>query len=361
MDPIIVDGDSGQIFVRPSDNIIDVFAANLETRAVKAATYAAMRDLPAVTQCGQSARLLLNAGLLADLPHLDTTAADGIGLYRTEMPFMARQQLPDVEAQTALYSKILDAAAGKPVVFRTLDVGSDKLLPYWDNAGEDNPAMGWRSIRITLDRPAVLRHQLRALVRAAAGRDLYVMFPMVAEAAELLQARALLQMELDRHQSRGGTPPAMVRVGTMLEVPALAWQLPALLKCIDFISIGSNDLTQFLFAADRGNARISERYDVLSPAMLSFLRWVTALCDEAGVTLSLCGEMAGRPLDAMVLLGLGIRNLSMSAPSIGPVKAMVRSLSLPRLEDYMATLYDLPDHSLRDELRNFALDHGVQL
>ncbi len=361
MDPVVVDGDNGQVFVRPSDDILDAFSASLQTRAAKLAGYAAMRDLPAVTQCGQSVRLLLNAGLLVDVPHLEATAADGIGLYRTEMPFMARPQLPDVRAQTALYSKILDAAAGKPVVFRTLDVGSDKLLPYWDSAGEDNPAMGWRSIRITLDRPAVLRHQLRALVRAGAERDLYVMFPMVAEAAEFIQARALLDMELERHQARGGTPPAQVRVGTMLEVPALAWQLPALLRRVDFISIGSNDLTQFLFAADRGNTRISERYDVLSPPMLSFLRWITARCHEAGVQLSLCGEMAGRPLDAMVLLGLGIRNLSMSAPSIGPVKAMVRSLSLSRLEDYMATLYDLPDHSIRDKLRNFALDHGVQL
>lgn len=361
MDPVVVDGDNGQVFVRPSDDILDAFAANLQTRAIKLATYAAMRDLPAVTQCGQPVRLLLNAGLLADVPQLEATAADGIGLYRTEMPFMARSQLPDVRAQTALYSKILDAAAGKPVVFRTLDVGSDKLLPYWDSAGEDNPAMGWRSIRITLDRPAVLRHQLRALVRAGAGRDLFIMFPMVAEVAEFIQARALLDRELERHRLQGGAPPARVSVGTMLEVPALAWQLPALLRCVDFISVGSNDLTQFLFAADRGNMRISERYDVLSPAMLSFLRWITARCRDAGVQLSLCGEMAGRPLDAMVLLGIGIRNLSMSAPSIGPVKAMVRSLSLSRLEDYMATLYDLPDHSVRDKLRNFALDHGVQL
>ncbi|PKU26323.1 phosphoenolpyruvate--protein phosphotransferase [Telmatospirillum siberiense] len=361
MDPVVVDGDNGQVFVRPSDDILDAFAANLETRAVKLATYAAMRDLPAVTQCDQPVRLLLNAGLLADVPQLEATGAHGIGLYRTEMPFMARPQLPDVWAQTSLYSKILDAAQGKPVVFRTLDVGSDKLLPYWDSAGEDNPAMGWRSIRITLDRPAVLRHQLRALVRAGAERDLYIMFPMVAEAAELIKARALLDMELERHRAEGGKPPAQLRVGTMLEVPSLAWQLPALLKHVDFISIGSNDLTQFLFAADRGNMRISERYDVLSPPMLSYLRSITDRCLDAGVQLSLCGEMAGRPLDAMVLLGLGIRNLSMSAPSIGPVKAMVRSLSLSRLEDYMSTLYDLPDHSVRDKLRNFALDHGVQL
>ena len=301
-----------------------------------------------MTSCGQSVRMMLNAGLLVDLPQLDATAADGIGLYRTEMPFMARAQLPDVAAQTLLYSKILDHAAGKPVAFRTLDVGSDKLLPYWNSGGEDNPAMGWRSIRITLDRPAVLRHQLRALIAAAAGR-------------ELDKARDLLEMELDRRRERGGEMPELVRVGTMLEVPALAYQLPALLKRVDFVSIGSNDLTQFLFAIDRGNPRISERYDVLSPAMLAFLRNISDECRKAGVHVSVCGEMAGRPLEAMALLGIGIRSLSMSAPSVGPVKAMVRSLYLPALEDYMATLVDLPDHTVREKLRNFAIDHGVQL
>jgi len=302
-DPIIVDGDNGQVFVRPSDDIQDSFAANQEVRAAKLAGYAAMRDLPAVTRCGQSVKLTLNAGLLVDLPHIEATGADGIGLYRTEMPFMARPQLPDVAAQTLLYSKILDAADGKPVMFRTLDVGSDKLLPYWDSGEEDNPAMGWRSIRITLDRPAVMRHQLRALLMAAAGRDLNVMFPMVAEVAELDKARALLDMEVERLKARGEAAPARLRVGTMLEVPALYWQLPALLKRVDFISVGSNDLTQFLFAIDRGNPRISERYDVLSPAMLNFLRRLAKETAKGGVQLSVCGEMAGRPLEAMALLG----------------------------------------------------------
>jgi phosphotransferase system enzyme I (PtsP) len=361
MDPVIVDGDNSQVFVRPSDDIQDAFAASVIARAEKLAGYAAMRELPAVTSCGQSVRMMLNAGLLVDLPQLDATGADGIGLYRTEMPFMARAQLPDVAAQTLLYSKILDHAAGKPVAFRTLDVGSDKLLPYWNSGGEDNPAMGWRSIRITLDRPAVLRHQLRALIAAAAGRELDIMFPMIAEVAELDKARELLEMELERRRGRGGEMPKQVRVGTMLEVPALAYQLPALLKRVDFVSIGSNDLTQFLFAIDRGNPRISERYDVLSPAMLAFLRHIGDECRKAGVHVSVCGEMAGRPLEAMALLGIGIRSLSMSAPSVGPVKAMVRSLYLPALEDYMATLVDLPDHTVREKLRNFAIDHGVQI
>ncbi|HIJ38232.1 MAG TPA: phosphoenolpyruvate--protein phosphotransferase, partial [Rhodospirillaceae bacterium] len=359
LDPIIVDGDNGQIFVRPSDDIIDTFADSQKVRAARLADYVAMRDLPAVTRCGQSVRLMLNAGLMADLPQLEVTGADGIGLYRTEMPFMSRAQLPDVTVQTALYSRILDLADGKPVVFRTLDVGSDKLLPYWESSQEDNPAMGWRSIRITLDRPALLRSQLRALIRAGVDRELHIMFPMISEVHEFDRAKAILEMELKRLQDREGKGPERLRIGTMLEVPALAWQLPALLKRVDFVSIGSNDLTQFLFAIDRGNPRISERYDVLSPAMLNFLRRVAYDCRKAGIPLSVCGEMAGRPLEAMALLGVGVRSLSMSAPSIGPVKAMVRSVFLPALEDYMSGLYALPDHSLREYLRAFALDHGV--
>lgn len=361
MDTVIVDGDNGQIFVRPSEDIQDSFVASLRARAQKLADYAAMRDLPAVTRCGQTVSLMMNAGLLVDLPNLETVNADGIGLYRTEMPFMARDEQPDVAAQALLYSKILDQAAGKPVVFRTLDVGSDKLLPYWDSGEEDNPAMGWRSIRITLDRPAVLRQQLRALISAAADRDLHVMFPMISEVAELDKARQLLDLEIERHCQKGGQRPKTLRVGTMLEVPALAWQMPSLLKRVDFVSIGSNDLTQFLFAIDRGNPRISERYDVLSPAMLGFIRYIAKECRKAGVSLSVCGEMAGRPLEAMALLGVGVRVLSMSAPSVGPVKAMVRSLNLPGLECYMATLFDCPDHSLREKLRNYAVDHGVVL
>jgi len=233
------------------------------------------------------------------------------------------------------------------------------LLPYWHSEPEDNPALGWRSIRITLDRPAVLRHQLRALLRAGSGRDLHIMFPMVAEVAELDRLKAILKLEQNHQAAQGVAPPSVLKVGAMMEVPALAWQLPALLSRVDFLSIGSNDMAQFLFAVDRGNPRISDRYDVLSPAMLSFLRMIALAANEKGVPLSVCGEMAGRPLDAMALLGVGLRALSMSGPQIGPVKAMVRSLSLPTLQSYMAGLYDLPCHSVREELRHFALDHGV--
>lgn len=360
-DPVIVDGDNGQVFVRPSDDIRDIFADAISLRAERAAQYARLRDLPAVTDDHVAIKLMMNAGLLLDMSHLRDSGADGVGLYRTELPFMARSALPDVAAQTLLYRKILDQAEGKPVTFRALDVGGDKILPYWNPYEEDNPALGWRSIRITLDRPAVLRHQLRALLRAAKGRELRVMFPMIAEVAELVQARHILNLEIERERALGHDLPAGLKVGTMLEVPALAFQLDALLPLVDFVSIGSNDMTQFLYAVDRGNPRIAERYDPLAPGMLTFIRHVAGKCEAAGVPLSVCGEMAGRPLEAMALIACGVRMLSVAAPSIGPVKTMIRTLRVAPVKAYLDSLLQAPDRSLRDKLRSFAIDHGVTL
>jgi len=361
LDPVICDGDNGQVFIRPPEDIRETFIEAMSLRQMRRAVYARLRDLPGVTRDGVRVAIHMNAGLLLDLQHLGESGADGIGLYRTELPFMARSSLPDVAAQTLLYRKILDQAEGRRVVFRTLDVGGDKVLPYWNPYDEDNPALGWRSIRITLDRPAVMRQQLRALLRAAAGRELSVMFPMIAEVAELVQAREILKIEVERERALGAEMPERIRVGTMMEVPALAFQLDALLPLVDFVSIGSNDLTQFLFAIDRGNPRIAERYDPLAPAMIRFMRHVSDACRAHNVELSVCGEMAGRPLEAMALLGVGIRTLSIAAPAIGPVKTMVRSLDLAGFEPYLATLMDARDHSLRAKLRSFAIDHGVQL
>ena len=361
LDPVIVDGDNGQVFVRPSDDIRDIFSDAIVQRQERAAHYASLRDLPAVTRDGVKVKLMMNAGLLLDMSHLQDSGADGIGLYRTELPFMARSSLPDVAAQTLLYRKILDQAEGKPVVFRALDVGGDKILPYWNPYEEDNPALGWRSIRITLDRPAVLRHQLRALLRAAVGRELRLMFPMIAEVAELVQARRILDLEIERERALGHPLPERVKVGTMLEVPALAFQMDALLPLVDFVSIGSNDMTQFLFAVDRGNPRIAERYDALAPGMLTFIRYVAGKCEAAQVPLSVCGEMAGRPLEAMALIACGVRILSVASPSIGPVKTMIRTLEVAPVRAYLGGLLRSPDRSLRDKLKSFAIDHGVVL
>lgn len=256
---------------------------------------------------------------------------------------------------------MLRLARGRPVVFRTLDIGSDKHLPYWRMPQEDNPAMGWRALRMALDRPTILRNQLRALLKATAGQTLHVMFPMVAEVAELDAACRLLRMEIARAEAHGAQLPEKIELGCMLEVPALYWQMPELLKRIKFLSVGSNDLFQFLFACDRGNPALVDRYDVLSPPALSFLRDLVDRCRAAGVRLSVCGEMASRPLEAMALIGLGIHNLSLASGEIGPVKATLRSLDAGAFSSYLHRLLDLPDHSLRGHLQAYARDHGVVL
>jgi phosphotransferase system enzyme I (PtsP) len=358
-DWIIVDGDLGQIFVRPTGDVLAAYAEAMAVKAQRRAEYAALRDKPAETLDGVAVSLMMNAGLSIDLHHLGETGAAGIGLFRTELQFMVSSTMPRLTAQVDLYGSVIDAAGDRPVIFRTLDIGGDKVLPYLVGPREENPALGWRAIRLTLDRPALLRYQLRALLLAAHGRSLSVMFPMVADVAEFRAARAILDRELTRLERLGQAKPKTVRVGTMFEVPALAFQLPALLPHVDFVSIGSNDLFQFFFAVDRGNPRMAERYDTLAPSMLRFLRQIVRECDEAGVTVSLCGEMAGRPLEAMALIGVGLRSISMQPGAIGPVKAMVRSLHVGELARYMDTLLTLPDRSVRGKLRNFALDHGV--
>ncbi|MCW5731439.1 MAG: phosphoenolpyruvate--protein phosphotransferase [Alphaproteobacteria bacterium] len=358
-DYVVVNGDDGVVYIRPGEDVLRAVRQNVQLRAERQAKYAQLRRQPAVTRCGERIALHINAGLTIDLPQLDETGADGIGLFRTELQFMVRPTLPRVGVQTDYYSRVLDVAGERPVIFRTLDIGGDKALPYLGSNDEENPAMGWRAIRIGLDRPSLLRAQLRALLLAAGGRRLMVMFPMIAEVAEYQKARELLELERQRLTGQGKAVPREVRIGTMLEVPSLAWQFPALLPLVDFISVGSNDLSQYFFAADRGNPLTADRYDLLSPALLSFLRWVARQCEDAGVPISVCGEMAGRPLEAMALIGLGFRNLSMAASAIGPVKEMVLSLDVPALVAYLNRLLVAPDHSLRGRLLNFAKDHGV--
>jgi phosphotransferase system, enzyme I, PtsP len=360
-DPVVVDGHRGELIVRPGEDVLQTFSEHLAARDQLRALYAQLKDQPAITRDGQRISLNLNAGLSLDLAHLSATGADGVGLYRTELYFMLRANLPDVEQQAQLYTQVLDQAGDKPVVFRTLDVGGDKVLPYQEHEAEENPAMGWRAIRIGLDRPVLLRQQLRALLQAGSGRRLDIMFPMIAEVAEFKAAKNILMSEAKRLAARGVAMPRLLRVGTMLEVPSLAFQLPALLQLVDFISIGSNDLMQFLFASDRGNPRLAGRYDPLSPPALSFIRNVAKACTDAKIPLAVCGEMAGHPIEAMALIGIGVTQLSMSATAIGPVKMMARSLDTPALSRYMARLLDRPDHSLRGRLMNFAQDHGIAL
>ena len=358
-DNIIVDGDNAKVHIRPNDKIKEAFINTLATRAERVASYSSLRNVPSQTSDGVSIELHLNAGLLADIQSINETGANGIGLFRTEIPFMNSHNFPDMRRQTRLYERIIKQSSGKPVVFRTLDIGGDKSLPYWESDDEENPAMGWRAIRISVDKPNLLRNQMRALIRAAQDHKLSIMFPMVTEISEFDKAREILDSEIERANANNYKPIRNLRVGTMLEVPALAYQMPALLKRVDFISVGSNDLFQFLFASDRGSPKISERFDPLSPAGLNFLKNIVEQCNASKTPISICGEMAGRPLDAMALIGIGFRMLSMAPSSIGPVKTMLRSLSVHDLRVHLDSLENISEHSLREKLRQFAIDHEV--
>lgn len=357
-DRIIVDGNNAVCFVRPGEEFRGAFKASMELYEEERAQFKSERDLPAITRDGVEVALLMNAGLLIDMGHLPESGAAGIGLYRTEIPFMVRPSFPDVETQAELYTRILDQADGKPIIFRTLDIGGDKVLPYFEDADEENPAMGWRAIRVSLDRPGLLRTQVRALLQAARGRPLSIMFPMIAHVAEFDEARGILNKEVERMRRTGGNIPE-IRVGAMLEVPSLAYQIPALGTRADFLSIGTNDLLQFLFACDRGNPKLSNRYDPLSPPVLTALRRIVQDCEHAGLELSVCGEMAGTPIQAMALIGLGVRRLSMSPGSIGPVRRMVRSLDCAALEAYLDALTHSAGSSIARRLTDFARDHGI--
>ena len=358
-DVIIVNAEQSHVILRPSDDVRDAMTSAIQARAIRQAAYEVLREVPAVTRDGVNISLNLNAGLLMELDQLAVSGAEGVGLYRTEIPFMIRSSFPDVEAQVDIYRRVLDKAAGKPVVFRTLDIGGDKHLPYLEEIRDENPAMGYRAIRLALDQPLMLREQLRAMLRAAAGRRLDVMFPMVTEVAEFDEARALLELELERERRRGRPIPETLRVGTMIEVPALFWQLPALCERVDFLSVGSNDLLQFLFASDRGHPQLADRYDALSPPVFSFFAALVEQCQAMNKPVTLCGDIASRPLEAMALLGLGLRSLSMPAAAIGPVKEMIRRLELAPLSRYVRGLMRLPDHSVREKLRLYAQDHGI--
>jgi phosphotransferase system enzyme I (PtsP) len=359
--PIIVDAEAGEVYIRPSSQVVSVYADKARFRARRQRQYDALRERPAVTRDGQRVALHVNAGLTVDLAHLAEAGADGIGLYRTELQFMIAPSLPRLERQTATYRAVLDAAGDKPVVFRTLDIGGDKVLPYLRSRPEENPALGWRGVRLALDRPALLQTQIRAMIRAADGRPLTAMAPMVSERSEIVAVKGLIEGEVERAQRRGGPVPAAVRVGIMVEVPSLLFALDDVLPLLDFVSIGSNDLLQYLFAADRGNELVGTRFDPLSVPFLRALRSIVEAGRRHNVPVSLCGEMGGRPLEAAALVGLGLRSLSMAPASIGPVKAMLLSLDASRVEAFMLPLVARGQGSIREALSRFAELEGLEM
>ena len=360
-DPIIVDGTSGEVFVRPTSDVIQAFSDKVRFRARQQRQYRSLVGRPAVTVDGERISLQMNAGLPDDLVQLEQSGADGIGLFRTELQFMVAATFPRGDRQMQVYRSVMEGAKGKPVTFRTLDIGGDKVLPYMRQHPEDNPALGWRGIRMGLDRNALLRTQLRAMLRAAEGAELRVMIPMVSEPDEIVAARALLTREIDLMQRRGVGVPTRVHFGIMVEVPSLLFDLDAVLPLVDFASVGSNDLMQYFFASDRANPKVSGRFDVLSPSFLRALSSITAAGKRLGIPIALCGEIGGRPLEAMALIGAGFRTLSMAPASIGPVKTMVLGLHARRTEDAGAELIVNGGRSICAVLAAFAAGEGIAI
>ncbi len=354
-DTVILDAEGNQVYVRPSPEIELAMNRHIDQYAVRAAEYEGLRDAPAVTRDGVRISLNVNAGLFVDSKSVLQAGVDGIGLYRTELPYMTSPTFPDVETQAALYASMYAQLPGKRVIFRSFDIGGDKKVPYLHAGEEENPAMGWRATRIGLDRPGILRTQFRALINASAGQPLWVMFPFIAQLSEFDAAKHLLEQELETAETR----PSSLKVGLMLEIPSILWQLDALMQHADFVSIGSNDLMQFLFACDRGAAHMADAYDTLSPVMLRVVHEVVSKAQGHNVEVSFCGEMARRPLDALALLGVGIRSLSVSASGIGPLKAMIRSLTLSELTDYLHYLLQSNEPTVRHWLAAYAKDHGI--
>jgi phosphotransferase system, enzyme I, PtsP len=363
-DAIIVDGAMGHVYVRPTADVEKNYADRVRLRARRQAQYAELRNKPCVTKDGEKITLLVNAGLLVDLPHIAETGAAGIGLFRTELQFMIAAELPRAAEQLRLYRQVLDAAEDRPVTFRTLDIGGDKVLPYMRfEDEEENPALGWRAIRLGLDRPGLLRTQIRALLDAAAGRELRIMFPMVTTVDEFDQAKALVEKELTHLRRHGHTLPERVHVGVMVEVPALLYQLDELLKRVDFLSVGSNDLMQFMFAADRSNTRLASRFDPISPPLLRALKEIVDGANAAKKPVTLCGELASQPIGALALIAIGYRSMSLAASAVGPVKAMLLDLDARKVA---ATIQPLLEGAgskepLRKKLEAFAAAEGLQL
>jgi phosphotransferase system enzyme I (PtsP) len=360
-DAIIVDGDGGEVFVRPGGDVESAYADKVRFRARRQEQYARLRDVPSRSRDGVDIELNINAGLLVDLPHLDESGATGIGLFRTELQFMIASRFPRFGEQMRHYRSVLDAAGERPVVFRSLDIGSDKVLPYMRRAKEDNPALGWRAIRMALDRPGLLRLQMRALIAAGAGRHLRVMFPLVADIGEFREAKALFGHEMGWMRAHGHTLPEAVSLGVMVEVPSLLWQLDDLMDEVDFASVGSNDLIQFMFASDRGHPKLSQRYDPLAPPLLRALKSIVEAGARHGTPVSLCGEMAGRPLEALVLAGLGFRRISMAPASVGPVKSVMLEADIAGVGRLLDDLLERSSPSIRREIGDYVAARGLSI
>jgi len=352
-DHVLIDGDQGFVHLRPDDTVVNAFRDKMAMQAQAQERYTSIRDKPAETLCGTRIALHMNAGLMADLPSLGSSGAEGVGLFRTELQFLVRSHMPKRAELSELYARVMDASRGKRVVFRTLDIGSDKVLPYMKAVNEPNPALGWRAVRVGLDKPGVMRMQLQALIRAAAGRPLSVMFPFVAQREEYTAARAEMDKALERERILGHPLPENVEVGAMLETPSLAFAPDSFYTEVDFLSIGGNDLKQFFFAADRENELVRRRYDTLNVSFLTFLEGIVNRCTALGTPLSFCGEDAGRPIEAACFAAIGLRTLSMRPASIGPVKSILRRTDLVELQGVIHDARSSGVQSVRSDVMDY--------
>ncbi len=362
-DPVLLDADAAKAVVRPGAQVEEAFAQRFARSRERQAAYASLRDVEPFTRCGTRIQVMINAGLRDDMNALAMTGADGVGLFRTEFQFLVSATLPQRERQLRLYRDVLDAAGSKPVIFRTVDIGGDKAVPYLASqiaANDENPALGWRALRLALEREGLMKAQARALIEAAAGRSLYVMFPMVSEIWEFDAARAVFEEQISFLRSKKKVMPERVEYGAMLEVPALAEMLDLLLPKLSFLSVGTNDLTQFLFAADRANPRLAERYDWLSLPIFRFLRRVVQGTVGSNVDLGVCGEMGGRRLEALALLGIGFRRLSITPAAVGPIKELVRKIDLAELRMAVDGWLLEPQVDLRRSLAEWAQAREIE-
>lgn len=362
-DSVIIDGEDGRIYLRPVIDVERAYEEKARFRARKQQLYRDLRDVPSITKDGTHITLLMNAGLLVDLPQLDESGAEGIGLFRTELQFMIASKFPRAHEQENLYRNVYKTIGDKPVTFRTLDIGGDKVLPYFRNKiQEENPALGWRAIRLTLDKPALMRTQLRAFLKASGGRELRLMLPMVTEVGEINRTRQLIDREVAYLSRFGHALPTRIKLGAMVEVPALLFQLDELMQAVDFVSVGSNDLFQFMMAIDRGNAEMSHRFDQLSVSFLRALRCIIEAGKRNNTPVTLCGEMAGRPLIALALLGLGFTRISMTPSAIGPIKAMLLDVDVQNLQEQLLEELNKPHvKSLHNWMQWYAQEHAISV
>jgi phosphotransferase system enzyme I (PtsP) len=361
-DAMLVDGDNAIVHIRPGAEIQTNFQARIALSDQKQAELSLLRDLPAATLDGQEVELFINAGLSFDLDHLDEVGAKGVGLFRTEFQFMASETMPGLDEQATFYRSVIERAGDRPVVFRTIDLGGDKIAPFMGRRErEENPALGWRALRMALDHPYFFRRQLRALIRASRHRSLRLMFPMVTTVEEFEAARRLLDSEMEWAVKFGRDLPDRLYVGAMVETPSLAFSIDSLKGKADFLSVGTNDLMQFFFAADRDNARLTGRYDILSRPALRLLHRMRQRADDAELPITVCGEAAGRPLEALTLAALGYRRLSMQASRIAPIKLLVRSLDLGKLAPRVQAVLEDGEESIRNAMLSIAEDFGVKI